>query len=222
MNMTKDQVRARIEEIGIIPAIRVSKHDDALFACEAVAKAGIPVVELTMTVPGAADLLAAMRRQYPGVVAGAGTVLDLDTAKRCLDAGAQFLTSPGVECELVEFAAGQGVLVLPGALTPTEVLTAWKAGGDMVKVYPCSQVGGPRYIKSLKGPFPHIPMIAAGGVNHHTAPEFLLAGAAALGIGGNLIPREAIEQRQPERIAELARRFREIVVDTRALLAPRP
>jgi 2-dehydro-3-deoxyphosphogluconate aldolase/(4S)-4-hydroxy-2-oxoglutarate aldolase len=219
--MTKDQVRARIEEIGIIPAVRVSAHEDALFACDAVARAGIPIVELTMTVPGAVELLSAMGRHYPGVVAGAGTVLDLDTAKRCLDAGAQFLTSPGLEREVVEFAAERGVLVLPGALTPTEVLAAWKAGGDMVKVYPCSQVGGPRYIKSLKGPYPHIPLIASGGVNHHNAPDFLLSGAAALGIGGNLIPKEAIELRQPERIAELARRFREIVAEARARLAPR-
>lgn len=219
--MTKDQVRARIEQIGIIPAVRVSTYEDAMFACQAVASAGIPVVELTMTVPGAVELLSAMGRQYPDVIAGAGTVLDLDTAKRCLDAGAQFLTSPGLETELVEFAAARGVLVFPGALTPTEVLTAWKAGGDMVKVYPCSQVGGPRYIKSLKGPFPHIPLIASGGVNHHNAPDFLLAGASALGIGGNLIPREAIEMRQPERVAELARRFREIVAEARSRLAPR-
>jgi 2-dehydro-3-deoxyphosphogluconate aldolase/(4S)-4-hydroxy-2-oxoglutarate aldolase len=217
--MDKYEVRARIQEIGIIPAVRVSEHDDALFACEAIAQAGIPIVELTMTVPGAVDLLAAISLHKPEVIAGAGTVLDLDTAERCLDAGAHFLTSPGLELELVEFAARRGVLVLPGALTPTEVLAAWKAGGDMIKVYPCSQVGGPKYIKSLRGPFPQIPLIASGGVNHHTAPEFILAGAAALGIGGNLIPKEAIELRRPERIAELARRFREIIVESRALLA---
>jgi 2-dehydro-3-deoxyphosphogluconate aldolase/(4S)-4-hydroxy-2-oxoglutarate aldolase len=217
--MTKEQVRARIEEIAIIPAVRVSSREDALFACEAVEQAGIPIVELTMTVPGAVDLLSAMGKYNSGVIAGAGTVLDLDTAARCVDAGAQFLTSPGLETELVEFAAKRGVLVLPGALTPTEVLNAWKAGGDMVKVYPCSQVGGAKYIKSLRGPFPKIPLIASGGVNHHTAPEFIIAGAAALGIGGNLIPKEAIEQRQPERIAELARRFKETVAEARALLA---
>jgi 2-dehydro-3-deoxyphosphogluconate aldolase/(4S)-4-hydroxy-2-oxoglutarate aldolase len=217
--MNKLEVRARIQEIGIIPAIRVGSHDDALFACESIAQAGIPVVELTMTVPGAVELLAAIHRRTPGVIVGAGTVLDLDTARRCLDAGAHFLTSPGLEVELVEFAATRDVLALPGALTPSEVLAAWKAGGDMVKVYPCSQVGGPRYIKALRGPFPQIPLIASGGVNHHTAPEFILAGAAALGIGGNLIPREAVLERRPERIAELARRFREIVDESRALLA---
>ena len=120
----------------------------------------------------------------------------------------------------MDFAARHDVLVLPGALTPTEVWTAWKAGGDMVKVYPCSQVGGPKYIKSLKGPFPRIPLIASGGVNHHTASEFILAGAAALGIGGNLIPREAIQMRQPERIRELARRFLAMVAEARAHMLP--
>ena len=127
---------------------------------------------------------------------------------------------PGLDVELVEFAAKRDVLVMPGALTPTEVWTAWKAGGDMVKVYPCSQVGGAKYIKALKGPFPRIPLIASGGVNHHTASEFILAGAAALGIGGNLIPKEAIQMRQPERIRELARRFLAMVAEARALMLP--
>lgn len=219
--MTKEQIRERIEEVAIIPAIRVSSREDALFASDAVAWAGIPIVELTMTVPGAVELLAEIGTHGQGVIAGAGTVLDLDTAKRCVDAGAQFLTSPGLSLDVVEYAASNGVLVLPGALTPTEVLSAWKAGGDMVKVYPCSQVGGPKYIRSLKRPYPQIPLIASGGVNHHTAPEFILAGAAALGIGGNLVPKDAIQMRQPERIAELARRFRETVAEARALMAPR-
>jgi 2-dehydro-3-deoxyphosphogluconate aldolase/(4S)-4-hydroxy-2-oxoglutarate aldolase len=218
--MTKQQVRARIEELGIIPAIRVSSQEDALFACEAVALGGIPIAEITMTVPGAVELLAALRRQSPHIVVGAGTVLDVEAARRSVDAGAQFLTSPGLEIELVDFAARHDVLVLPGALTPTEVLIAWKAGGDMVKVYPCSQVGGPKYIKALKGPFPGIPLVASGGVNHHTTPEFILAGAAALGIGGNLIPREAIQMRQPERIRELARRFLAMVAEARAQMLP--
>jgi 2-dehydro-3-deoxyphosphogluconate aldolase / (4S)-4-hydroxy-2-oxoglutarate aldolase len=218
--MTKDQVRARITQLAIIPAIRVSSAADAMFACEAIAHGGIPIVELTMTVPGASDLLSALRLQNPDLIVGAGTVLNVESAKRCLNAGAQFLTSPGLELDLLEFAAKHQVLVLPGALTPTEVLAAWKAGGDMVKVYPCSLVGGPKYIRSLKGPYPDIPLIASGGVNHHTAQEFLLAGAAALGIGGNLIPREAIQLRQPERIRELARRFLALVAEARAQMPP--
>ena len=218
--MTKDEVRARIEKLAIIPAIRASSREDAVFACEAVALGGIPIAEITMTVPGAEDLLGALRQSHSDLIVGAGTVLDLETARRCLDRGAMFLTSPGLETDLVEFAARQGVLVMPGALTPTEVLAAWKAGGDMVKVYPCSQVGGPKYIKALKGPFPQIPVIASGGVNHHTASEFILAGASALGIGGNLIPKEAIQMRQPERIRELARRFLGMVAEARALMLP--
>lgn len=216
----KHDVRSRIEEIGIIPAVRVSSKQDAVFACEAVAHAGIPIVELTMTVPGAAELLYAMGHNSVDVVAGAGTVLDVETAKCCVDAGAQFLTSPGLELDVVEFAAKNDVLVLAGALTPTEVFTAWKAGADMVKVYPCSQVGGPKYIRALKAPYPQIPLIASGGVNHHTAADFILAGASALGIGGNLIPRDAIKLRQPERIRELARRFLGMVAEARAQMLP--
>lgn len=213
--MTKDQVRARMEEIGIVPAIRVSTPGDALFAAEAVAHGGIPIVELTMTVPHALDVVSSLAKHSAGIIVGAGTVLDVDTARRCCDSGAQFLTSPGLDVALVEFAAKQGILVFPGALTPTEVLTAWKAGGDLIKVYPCAQVGGPKYIRALKGPFPNIPLIASGGVNHSTAGDFILAGASALGIGGDLIPREAIERRQPERISELARRYLAIVHESR-------
>lgn len=213
--MTKDQVRARIEAAGIIPAIRVSDADDALFAAEAVAHGGIPIVELTMTVPRAVEVVASLAGHSDGIIVGAGTVLDVETARRCRDAGAAFLTSPGLDIALVDYAAKEGILVMPGALTPTEVLTAWKAGGDLIKVYPCAQVGGPRYIRALKGPFPNIALIASGGVNHSTAGDFILAGAAALGIGGDLIPREAIQLRQPERIRELARRFLAIVHEAR-------
>jgi len=218
--MTRQQVRARIEEVGIIPAIRVSSPDDALFAAGAVAHGGIPIVELTMTVPHALEVVAYLASHGDGIIAGAGTVLDVETARRCYDAGAQFLTSPGLDTTLVEYAAKEGILVLPGALTPTEVLAAWKAGGDLIKVYPCAQVGGPKYIKALKRPFPDVPLIASGGVNHSTAGDFILAGAAALGIGGDLIPREAIERRQPERIRELARRYLAIVQEARLQRLP--
>lgn len=147
---------------------------------------------------------------------GAGTVLDIETARRCLDAGANFLTSPGLDLGVVEFAVSKGVVVLPGALTPTEVMMASKAGADFVKVFPCIHLGAARYIKALKGPFPHVPLIAAGGVNQENAAEFITAGAIALGIGGALIPHESIERRQPHRIHELARRFTAIVAGARA------
>lgn len=219
--MTREEVRARIEEIGIIPAIRVSSTQDAQFAAEAIAHAGIPIVELTMTVPGAVELISDLVRNNSGMIVGAGTVLDIETARHCLDAGAQFLTSPGLDLGIVEFAARKEVVVFPGALTPTEVMMAAKAGSDFVKVFPCSQVGGPRYIKALKQPFPHVPLIASGGVNQETAADFILAGAVALGIGGALIPHESIELRQPHRIHELARRFTAIVEGARARTAAR-
>jgi 2-dehydro-3-deoxyphosphogluconate aldolase/(4S)-4-hydroxy-2-oxoglutarate aldolase len=146
-------------------------------------------------------------------------IFDNETASRCLDAGARFLTSPGLDLQLVEFALSNDVVVLAGALTPTEVTMAWKAGADFVKIFPCSQVGGDKYIKALKGPFRHIPLIAAGGVDQMTAGGFILAGASAIGVGGELVPREAIEHRQEERIHELARRFVGFVKKARARMA---
>lgn len=213
--MTKEQVRARIEEIGIIPAIRVSSPQDAMFAAETVCRSGIPIVEVTMTIPGAIEVITELAQNNPNVIAGAGTVFDLETARRCLDSGAQFLTSTGLDLEIVAFAVRHDIVVLPGALTPTEVMAAWKARPDFVKIFPCSQVGGPSYIRALKGPFPHIPFIAAGGVNQQTVADFILAGAVAVGIGGELIPHEAIHLRQEHWIGELARRFAAMVKDAR-------
>lgn len=217
--MTREKVCERIAEIGIIPAIRVSSPEDAHFAAEAVQQGGIPIVEITLTIPGAVDLISNLAKQNGRMIVGAGTVLDLVTARRCLDAGAHFLTSPGLDLEIVEFAKHQNVAVLPGALTPTEVIAAWKAGADFVKVFPCSQLGGDRYIKVLKTPLPQVPLIAAGGVNQQTATNFILAGATAIGIGGELIPSEAIERRQARRIHELAGRFLGFVREARGRLA---
>lgn len=213
--MKKEQVRARIEEIGIIPAIRVSSPQDAMFAAETVCRSGIPIVEVTMTIPGAIEVITELAQNNPTVIAGAGTVSDLETARRCLDSGAQFLTSTGLDLDIVAFAVKHDIVVLPGALTPTEVMAAWKARPDFVKIFPCSQVGGPSYIRALKGPFPHIPFIAAGGVNQQTVADFILAGAVAVGIGGELIPHEAIHLRQEHWIGELARRFAAMVKDAR-------
>lgn len=217
--MRKEEVRARIEEIGIVPAVRFRSTDDARFATEAVSHGGIPIVEITMTVPGAIELISDLAQHHPKVIVGAGTLFEEETARDCLDAGAQFLTSPGLDLQLVEFAIKKEVVVLAGALTPTEVTLAWKAGADFVKVFPCSLVGGENYIRALKGPFQHVPLIAAGGVNQQTATDFILAGAAALGIGGQLVPEEAILLRQEERIHELARRFLGFVKKARARMA---
>lgn len=213
--MKKEEVLAKIQEIGIMPGIRTSSAEDGRFAAEAIAKGGIPIVEITMTVPKAIDVISGMVRNSPNVIVGAGTVLDLETARRCLDAGVGFLTSPGLDLKIVEFAVKENILMIAGAMTPTEVITAWKAGSELVKVFPCAPIGGPTYIKALRGPFPQVPMIAAGGVNQETAADFILAGAAALGIGGRLIPKVAIEHRQPDKISELARRFLRIVQTAR-------
>ena len=202
-------------EIGILPAIRVPTAEDALFAAGQMVKWGIPVVELTMTVPGAIGVIRELTRTTPHLIVGAGTVLDLETARACLDAGAAFITSPGIDTDIVEFTVRHNVASIPGALTPTEVVTAHKAGADLVKIFPCAQVGGPDYIKALKNPFPHVPLIASGGVNQQTAGDFIRAGACALGIRGELIPPEAIQRRDENWIHELTGRFLGIVQRTR-------
>ena len=214
--MNKQDVRRRIEEVGIVPSIRVSTTEDALFAAEAVAGGGIPILEVTLTVPEAIRVIEQVVKRAPDMIVGAGSVHDVDTARRCLDAGAKFLSSDGLDADTVRFAVEQQVVMIPGTLTPTGVITAWKLGPEFVKVVPCGHIGGDSYIRDLKAMFPHIPLIAAGGVNQRTAFNFILAGAVALGIGGELIPREAIRRRQPTRIAELARRFLDAVSSARA------
>ncbi len=204
-------------EIGIIPAIRVSTAEDALFAAEAVCEGAIPIVEVTMTVPGAVDVIRELTHHHPGVLVGAGTLFRVDTARRCLDAGAAFLTTPGLDLEIVNFALGRGVVVFPGALTPTEVMAAWKAGSDFVKVFPCFANGGPSYIQALKAPFSEVPMIASGGVNQTNAMDFIRAGAVALGIGRDLIHQDAIKRRERGWITELARRYTKMVSDARSI-----
>ena len=212
----KEEVCAQIKKIGILPAIRVSSAEDALFAAGEMLKWGIPVVELTMTVPGAIGVITELARTSPALIVGAGTVLDIETARACVDAGAAFVTSPGMNPKIVEFTMRHDVAAIPGALTPTEVMIARDAGADLIKIFPCSQVGGPGYIKALKAPFPDVPFIASGGVDQVTASDFIRAGACALGIRGKLIPPEAIERRDRNWIHELAARFLAIVQRTRA------
>lgn len=215
--MTRAEVRARIEQVGIVPAIRVAASEDARFAAETAYHSGIPIAEITMTTPGAIEVISRLTKDFPEMIVGAGTVLDADTARRCLDAGAKFLTSTGLVLEVVEVALLNDVVVFPGALTPTEVIAVWKAGSDFVKVFPCSANGGYRYIRALKVPFPQIPMIATGGVNQLTAFDFIRAGAEALGVGAELMPAEALRARNQKQIQELARRFLGMVKEARAL-----
>jgi len=217
--MTREEVRARIEEIGIIPIVRVSTAEEAFFAAEAVACGGIPIVEMAMTVQGAADVISQLTRNAPQMIVGAGSVLDVEMARVCVGAGAKFLTSEGFDAEVVEFAGKAGVVVLPGALTPTEVIRAWKASADFVKVFPCAEMGGEIYIRALKVALSQVPMVAAGGVTLSTAANLILAGAAAIGVGRELIPTEAIKERRAGWVCELARRFLGHVQDARSRTA---
>lgn len=216
--MTKDEVCHRIREVGIVPAIRVTSKEDAFFAAETVIGGGIPIVEVTMTVPDATEVVTQLRLRHPDAIIGAGTVLDISAANRCLDAGAMFVTSTGFDCAIVEVARRAQVAAIPGALTPSEIMAAIRAGADMIKLFPCAQVGGAAYLRALHGPFPHVPFIASGGVHQQTAMEFIEAGAAALGIGEDLIPHEAVQSCRADWIQELAHRFLNMVQRARGSL----
>jgi 2-dehydro-3-deoxyphosphogluconate aldolase / (4S)-4-hydroxy-2-oxoglutarate aldolase len=213
--MNRKEIRAKILDSGIVACVRVPSAEDALFAAETVSDAGVPVVEIAMTVPGALEVISGIAANSPEVIVGAGSVLEAEMAHRCLDAGASFLTTDGFIPEIVDFANRRSVVVFPGALTPTEVIAAWRAGSDFVKVVPCAAVGGENYIRGLKTPLPQIPLIAAGGVNLQTASGYMSAGATALGIGEALIPWEAVALRQSRRVGELARRFLNFVAAAR-------
>jgi 2-dehydro-3-deoxyphosphogluconate aldolase/(4S)-4-hydroxy-2-oxoglutarate aldolase len=217
--MTKAEVCACIERVGVIPAVRVNHAEQARYAGEALVRAGIPIAEITMTVPSGVEVIAYLAKTLPELVVGAGTVLDEGLARQCIDAGASFVTSPGLVPEVVDLAVKRDVVVFPGALTPSEIIAAWKAGSDYVKIYPCSQVGGYPYIRALKVPLPQVRMIASGGVNLQNGMHYLQAGAVALGVGGDLIPREALERRHEQQIHELARRYLAMVKETNALRA---
>ncbi|HEV2990795.1 MAG TPA: bifunctional 4-hydroxy-2-oxoglutarate aldolase/2-dehydro-3-deoxy-phosphogluconate aldolase [Candidatus Angelobacter sp.] len=215
--MTKQEVRQHIATIGIIPVIRASTAEKAFFAVDALRKGGISVVEVTLTVPGAERVIEALQKQFHSeLLVGAGTVLNPESAKRCLEAGAQFIVAPGLNTSTITFVNSQNVLMIAGGLTPTEILAAWESGSDIVKVFPCNAVGGASYIKSLKGPFPQIPLIPTGGVNLQTAADFLRAGCEALGVGSELVPASALDSGKPEMIASLARQFMQIVEEVRS------
>jgi 2-dehydro-3-deoxyphosphogluconate aldolase/(4S)-4-hydroxy-2-oxoglutarate aldolase len=213
--MTKQELFDRIQTIGIIPAVRVTSAEAALFASNALLTGGIPIVEITMTVPDAPGVIRQLRRDDTELIVGAGTILDLDTARKSLDAGAMFLTSTGLDLEVVEFARKNEIPMIPGALTPSEIMTAMRAGAEFIKIFPCSVMGGPSYISALKGPFPHLRLVASGGVNQQTASEYIKAGSSAIGVGQDLLPREAIRLKNIEWIHELTRRFLSMVREGR-------
>jgi 2-dehydro-3-deoxyphosphogluconate aldolase/(4S)-4-hydroxy-2-oxoglutarate aldolase len=216
--MTKEEICTRIAEIGIIPAVRLYSAEDAMFAAETICESGIPIVEVTMTVPGAVKVISELAKLYSGtLIVGAGTVFDVATAQQCLDAGAAFLTTPGPDLEIVNFAVKHGTVVFPGACTPGEVMAMWRAGSDFVKIFPCSAMGGAGYIQALKAPFKQVPLIASGGVDQETAVDFIRAGAIALGIGRHLIHPDAIKRREDGWIRELSRRYLSLVKQARNL-----
>lgn len=215
--MTRDQVLSFIKETAIVPVVRAASAAEALRAIEATYRGGIRAAEITMTVPGALRLLEQCAEQFgEKLVIGAGTVLDPETARSCILAGAQFLVTPSLRVATIEMARRYGKAIVPGALTPTEVLTAWESGADIVKVFPC--LAGPAYIKALKGPFPQIDMIPTGGVNLKTAGEFLKAGACAVAVGGELMDAKSIAEGRFDRIEEKAREYVEAVAAAKAEL----
>jgi 2-dehydro-3-deoxyphosphogluconate aldolase / (4S)-4-hydroxy-2-oxoglutarate aldolase len=213
--LNKTKVRAQLEEIGIIPCARVKVPEHAFFAAETLHAAGIPNLEIPLTLPEAPDVIQSLVNRFPDMVVGAGTVLTEQAAKRSIEAGARFLTSPGFVPSVVACAREADVVVFPGACTPTEVITVWQAGADYVKVFPAAVIGGSKYVRALKVPLPDIPLIVTGGINQLTAFDYILAGATAIGVGGELLPKDALAKRHEERIRELARRFLIMVKEAR-------
>ncbi len=210
--MKKEDVLKRIREIGLLPVLRADSVDEALALAKAIEAGGVTVLEVTMTVPGAIEVIRQLVNETNGrILIGAGTVLDPETARACMLAGAAFIVSPSLNVKTIEICRRYSVPVMPGALTPTEVVTAWEAGADVVKVFPCSALGGARYLKALKAPLPQIEMIPTGGVSLSTAAEFLAAGAFALGVGGDLVNPQAIADGKPELITQTAREYMTII-----------
>ena len=214
--MTKTEVLKTIRDIGIIPVVRAQSADEAMKAIDAIRDGGISILEITMTVPGAIGVIEQVSARYGSeAVVGAGTVLDGETARACILAGARFVVSPSLNLDTIEVCRRYGIAVMPGALTPTEVVQAWSAGADFVKVFPAGALGGASYIKSLKAPLPQIELIPTGGVSLKTAADFIKAGASALGVGADLVDVKAIREGQENVITERAREFVRIVQEAR-------
>jgi 2-dehydro-3-deoxyphosphogluconate aldolase/(4S)-4-hydroxy-2-oxoglutarate aldolase len=217
--MTKDDVLKRLEEIGVIPVVRAASAEEAVAVAEAIGEGGIPVLEITLTVPGAVKVIADLSKRFGDqVLVGAGTVLDPETARECIRAGARFVVSPALNLQTIELCKREGIVILPGALTPTEVVTAWNAGADAVKVFPCSAVGGAKYLRALKAPLPQIRLVPTGGVSLATAKDFIAAGAWALGVGADLVNNEAIRSGDRGSVISAARHYVQAVQEARASL----
>jgi 2-dehydro-3-deoxyphosphogluconate aldolase / (4S)-4-hydroxy-2-oxoglutarate aldolase len=210
--VSRVEVIKQIKDTGVIPVVRASSADEAMRAIDAIREGGISVLEITMTVPNAFSVIEQVTTRFGSdALVGAGTVLDAETAKSCIASGAEFIVSPALDVETIAYCREQDVAVMPGALTPTEVVQAWKAGADFVKVFPAGAVGGPSYLKALKAPLPQIELVPTGGVSLKTAADFIKAGAAALGIGADLVDLKAIREGQASLITDRAKQFVEIV-----------
>jgi 2-dehydro-3-deoxyphosphogluconate aldolase/(4S)-4-hydroxy-2-oxoglutarate aldolase len=212
----KAKVLASLKEIGLVPVLRAESVEKALALAEAIAAGGVTVLEVTMTVPGAIQVMRKLAESRPDILIGAGTVLDAETARMCILEGAKFVVSPALNVKTIEMCHRYSIAVLPGALTPTEIVTAWEAGADVVKVFPCSALGGAKYLTTLKGPLPHIDLIPTGGVSLATAAEFLAAGAFALGVGSDLVDAKAMAAGKPEVVTETAKKYLQIVQEHRS------
>ena len=218
--MTKTEVLKRIRETGLIPVVRADSADQAMRAVAALKAGGLNILEVTMTIPGAIEVIQTLAAEYGDeTLIGAGTVLDPETAQTCIRAGAKFIVSPALNEETIKFCRRQDVAIFPGALTPTEVVRAWKLGADAVKVFPAGAVGGAGYLKALKAPLPQIELIPTGGVSLKTAADFIKAGAMALGVGADLVDPKALREGNAALLTERAREFLEIVRVTRASCA---
>ena len=217
MAWSREKAIGLIREVGLVPIVRAPSPEDAFRAAEAIISGGIGVAEITMTVPNAIRVMERVAERYGDkVLLGAGTILDPESCRAALLAGAEFIVTPSLDVRVIEMARRYSKPCFPGALTPTEVLTAWQAGADMVKIFPAGPVGGPKYIKALKGPFPQIDFIPTGGVNLETTPEFIKAGAAAVAVGGEMVDLKALREGKLEVITSNARRFLDAVRSARA------
>lgn len=214
----REELVKRIERGTLVPVVRAPSADLAVKAVEAILEGGISTFEITLTVPGAVQVIESLVKRFGSrALIGAGTVLSAEQAAACIDVGAQFVVSPGFDAATVELVLKRGLPCMPGALTPTEVITAWKAGADMVKIFPCSAMGGAKYLKALKGPLPQVKMLPTGGVNATTVHEYLAAGAAALGIGSELVDAQALAAGNLDLITARARELVDAVAASRAL-----
>jgi 2-dehydro-3-deoxyphosphogluconate aldolase/(4S)-4-hydroxy-2-oxoglutarate aldolase len=219
MAWTKEQALTKIREVGLIPIVRAPSSEDALKAAEAIIAGEIGIAEITMTVPNALRVMETVAARYGDqVLLGAGTILDPESCRAALLAGAEFIVTPSLNLRVIEVARRYSKPIFPGALTPTEVVTAWQAGADMVKIFPAGPVGGPKYIRALKGPLPHVEMVPTGGVTLETTPEFIKAGAAAVAVGGELVDVKALREGNLEQITKTAKRFLEAIRAGRAAL----